>query len=267
MVAHDNLWPRRQLIMMNWYVASFLRALLLAHGLNEADVAALDAAALLARHAPPERRAAALADLAGWYVENAVVLGNPGLARRAAALIAGVASPADRDTISSLLSTIAALRTRASWGVVAASRHLAASGPVRTADRLLWKAILVPVRVDVVQCRPASITASPDGYLDAIHLFDNRSVAVLFGWARTLSTLRPGRLRVQVPGSAQIQSFRRVIRRDVADAVGAGLLYSGFRIEMRLDRPLAEDESISLWARGGGDMWRPITNVANSPGA
>jgi hypothetical protein len=178
-----------------------------------------------------------------------------------------VASPSDRDTISSLLSSVAALRTRASWGVVAASRYLAASGSFRTADRLLWKAILVPVRVDVVQHRPASTTASSDGYLDAIHLFDNRSVVVLFGWTRTLSTLRPALLRAQAPGSAQIQAFRRVVRQDVAETVGAELLYSGFRIEMRLDRPFAEDDSISLWAREDGDTWRPITNVANSLGA
>jgi hypothetical protein len=82
---------------------------------------------------------------------------------------------------------------------------------------------------------------------------------MLDGWLPVGDGWLPSEIRVAVSGGGRVQLFRIRRRADVAHAMGADHLHSGFRVLLRLDAPLRPHEPLpSLWTRSHDGTWRPL---------
>jgi len=266
-------------------LTSLLRSAVLArNGLSADERAAVEACTevetLIAWLRPGCDTSEMLVEMADWYVENAAVIGEHGVARGLAALLAGLVTADRRRLVERRLRQTAALTTAYRGHQLAAMRYLLGAGHDRKHDLSLWRSILSPPRLEIRQ-RDPDRAASAAGHLDAVHAHEDGSHLLLFGWFPIIHGRLPRTVALVLPSpgpkgpglrecGVRAASLRLMRRFDVARAVGASHLYTGFRIEAALHRPIDLNErKPRVWSRSFFGVWRPLSDehvVLDAPG-
>ena len=215
-------------------------------------LAVSDVWALIESWASPGGAAGHLAASTSWYVEWAVAAGYDDTIGALIRTIAELAPSADdRASIAWLLWQSATV------SAIAAGRHDRAAAHLADADALLRDSgaiaterpaleNLIALSRSRLQC---AITTEPapaardGGYLDVVQWFDGGRRAWLTGWIARPSGATESSLRLHVGVPAASATVRRVLRPDVAAAMGSAFSASGFLVDLRFDEPPGPEQS------------------------
>jgi len=211
-----------------------------------------DAWTLIHSWASPGSAANHLAASTSWYVEGAVTAGYDDTVGALIRTIAGLApSSEDQASIAWVLwqgATVAA---------IAAGRHHAAAAHLARGEALLREAGLIDEERSALESLTAltrsnlkcEVTTTPPpqardgGYLDVVQWLDGGRRALLTGWIARPSSATESSLRLHAGGSPATATVRRVLRPDVAQAMGGGYLASGFLADLRFDEPPSTEDA------------------------